>query len=161
MNNRRIAPLPKRAHEKSAAAHKAADPAWPGAAPELTGRDLDFLAGRWFSLRAALSGVWYTLRTQPNAWIELAALIVVVGAAWGFGVSATEWALLGLAIFLVLALEAVNTAIEATIDLLSPGYHPLAKIAKDTAAGALIWAVLGSIFVAAAIFGPRVFALIF
>jgi diacylglycerol kinase (ATP) len=147
--------------ERPPAPAKAAGPAWAGVSPELSGRDLRFLAGRWFSLRAALAGVWYTLRTQPNAWIELGALLVVVGAAWGFGVSAVEWALLGLAIFLVLALEAVNTAVEATIDLLSPGYHPLAKIAKDTAAGALVWAVLGSIFVAAAIFGPRVFALIF
>jgi diacylglycerol kinase len=44
------------------------------------------------------------------------------------------------------------------VDLVSPRYHPLAKIAKDAAAGALIFAVLGSIFVAACIFGPRLWA---
>lgn len=147
--------------EPVAAANGSAPPRATGPGGEVNGRDLTFLAGRWFSLRAAMAGVWYTLRTQPNAWIELAALIVVIGAAWGFRVSAVEWAVLGLAIFVVLALEAVNTAVEATIDLVSPGYHPLAKIAKDTAAGALIWAVLGSIFVAAAIFGPRLLALLF
>jgi diacylglycerol kinase len=161
VNDHRVASKPKPAPVPGAHDRPDALPAWARASAELTGRDRDFLAGRWFSLRAALAGVWYTLRTQPNAWIELAALLVVVGAAWGFRVSAVEWALLGLAIFLVLALEAVNTAIEATIDLLSPGYHPLAKIAKDTAAGALVWATLGSIFVAAAIFGPRIFALLF
>jgi diacylglycerol kinase (ATP) len=58
----------------------------------------------------------------------------------------------------VLALEAVNTAVEAVVDLVSPHYHPLAKIAKDTAAGALVFAVLGSILVAASIFGPRLWA---
>ncbi len=77
------------------------------------------------------------LRTQPNAWIELAALVVVFGLAWAFQVSGVEWALLAVTIFGVLAFEALNTAIEAVVDLVSPEYHPLARIAKDTAAGAL------------------------
>ena len=113
------------------------------------------------SLRAALAGVAYTLRTQPNAWIELAALSAVGVAGWWFGISALEWGLLGLTVAVVLALEAVNTAIEAVVDLISPGYHPLAKIAKDAAAGAMIFAVLGSIAVAASIFMPRLWALWF
>ncbi len=127
----------------------------------LTGRDLGFWRGRWFSVKVAIGGALHTVRTQPNAWIELAALAVILIAGWWFAIHAIEWALLGLIIFLVLALEAVNTAIEATIDLVSPHYHPLAKIAKDTAAGALIFAVLGSLWVAAAIFGPRLWALLF
>ena len=61
---------------------------------------------------------------------------------------------------MILALEAVNTAIEAVVDLVSPQFHPLAKTAKDAAAGALVFAVCGSIFVAAAIFGPRLLALL-
>ncbi|MCB0183781.1 MAG: diacylglycerol kinase family protein, partial [Caldilineaceae bacterium] len=56
--------------------------------------------------------------------------------------------------------ESVNTAIEAAIDLVSPGYHPLAKIAKDAAAGALLIAVLGSILIAAIIFLPRLWVLL-
>jgi diacylglycerol kinase (ATP) len=60
-----------------------------------------------------------------------------------------------------LALEAVNTAVEAVVDLVAPHYHPLAKIAKDAAAGALVFAVLGSIGVAVAILGPRLWALWF
>jgi diacylglycerol kinase len=89
------------------------------------------------SFAAACAGVAYTLRTQPNAWIEIAALGVVVFAGWWFGISALEWGMLGLMVAVIFALEAVNTAIEAVVDLVSPQYHPLAKIAKDTAAGAM------------------------
>ena len=117
-----------------------------------------FLPGRWLSLRAALSGASYTVRTQPNAWIELAALSVVAAAGWWMGISALEWGLLGLTVAVVLAMEAVNTAVEAVVDLVSPQYHPLAKIAKDTAAGAMVFVVLGSVIVAASIFGPRLWA---
>ena len=127
----------------------------------LTGRDRGFWRGRWFSFKAAIAGAVHTVRTQPNAWIELAALALIFVAGWWFAIRAIEWALLGLTVFIVLALEAVNTAIEATIDLVSPHYHPLAKIAKDTAAGAMVFAVLGSLWVAAAIFGPRLWALLF
>ena len=127
----------------------------------LTGRDRGFWRGRWFSFKAAIAGAVHTVRTQPNAWIELAALAVILVAGWWFAIRAIEWALLGLTVFIVLALEAVNTAVEATIDLVSPHYHPLAKIAKDTAAGAMVFAVLGSLWVAAAIFGPRLWALLF
>jgi diacylglycerol kinase len=126
----------------------------------LTGRSLGFWRGRIFSFTAAVHGAWHVLRTQPNAWIELTALVVVAAAAWFFQVSAVEWALLSICIFGVLALEAVNTAVEAIIDLVSPHYHPLAKIAKDAAAGALVFAVIGSLCVGATIFIPRLLALL-
>jgi diacylglycerol kinase len=127
----------------------------------LNGRDRSFWASRWFSVRAALAGAAHTLRTQPNAWIELVATIVVCLAGWWFGLNPVEWAILVLTFFLVLALEAVNTAIEAVVDLISPGYHPLAKTAKDAAAGAMIFIVLASVAVALAIFAPRLWALFF
>ena len=127
----------------------------------LAGRDRTFLASRWFSLKAALNGARHTLATQPNAWIELCAVAVVSLIAWWLRITAIEWALLALTFSTVLALEAVNTGVEATIDLVSPTYHPLAKIAKDAAAGALIFAVLGSMGVAAAILGPRLWSLLF
>lgn len=128
--------------------------------PSLTGRDRGFWRGRWHSLRAALHGAIHTLRTQPNAWIELTAGAVVIAAGIWLRVSALEWAILGVVICGVLALEAVNTAVEAIVDLASPRYHSLARIAKDTAAGALVFAVLGSLWAAAAIFGPRLLVLL-
>lgn len=126
---------------------------------ELSGRNRGFWRGRWFSLRAALAGVRYTLQTQPNAWIELVACLVIVAAGWWFQIAPLEWALLTFVALTILALEAVNTAIEAVVDLVSPHYHPLAKVAKDAAAGALVFGVLGSICVAAFIFLPRIWLL--
>lgn len=109
---------------------------------------------RWHSFTAALHGVAYTVRTQRNTWIELTAALVVIAAGLWLRVQPLEWALLALTIAVILALEAVNSAIEALVDLVSPDYHELARIAKDCAAGALLLAVLGALGVAAAIFGP-------
>ncbi|MCA9870708.1 MAG: diacylglycerol kinase family protein, partial [Anaerolineae bacterium] len=67
---------------------------------------------------------------------------------------------LGLTVCTILALEAVNSAIEAVVDLVSPDYHELARTAKDAAAGAMVFAVIGSLLVAVAIFGPRLWALV-
>ena len=120
-----------------------------------------FLAGRWFSLRAAWAGVRHIFATQPNAAIELAALAVVCLVGWWLQITHLEWAVLGLVIAVILALEAVNTAIEAIVDLVSPGYHPLAKLAKDAAAGAMVLAVLGSVWVALFLLGPRLWERLF
>jgi diacylglycerol kinase (ATP) len=109
---------------------------------------------RWRSFLAALHGVAYTTRTQRNTWIELAAAGVVIAAGLWLRIQPLEWAVLALTIALILALEAINSAIEAVVDLASPGFHELARIAKDCAAGAMLFAVLGSLGVAAAIFGP-------
>jgi diacylglycerol kinase len=111
---------------------------------------------RWHSFSAAVQGAIYTLRTQRNTWIELAAAVVVAMAGIWLRIQPLEWAVLAVTIAMILALEAVNSAIEAVVDLASPDYHDLARIAKDCAAGAMIFAVLGSLGVAAAIFGPPI-----
>ena len=59
-------------------------------------------------------------------------------------VTPIEFALLALSILFVLCAELLNTAVEAVVDLVSPGFHPLAKIAKDTAAGAVLVAACGA-----------------
>jgi diacylglycerol kinase (ATP) len=59
-------------------------------------------------------------------------------------VSPLEFALLALSILFVLCAEMINTSLEAVVDLVSPGFHPLAKIAKDTAAGAVLIASCGA-----------------
>jgi len=59
-------------------------------------------------------------------------------------VTPTEFALLALSILFVLFAELLNTAVEAVVDLVSPGYHPLAKVAKDTSAGAVLVAAMGA-----------------
>ena len=114
---------------------------------------------RWHSFVCAVNGLVYTLRTQRNTWIELTATVVVIIAGIWLRIRPVEWALLALTVGMILALEAVNSAIEALVDLVSPEYHELARIAKDCAAGAMLFAVLGSLGVAISIFGPRLWAL--
>jgi diacylglycerol kinase len=106
----------------------------------------------------ALDGVSYLIRTQRSARIEVAiGAVVVVLAAW-LRVTSIEWAVLVLAMALVLALEALNTAIELTVTLASPQHHPLAKAAKDVSAAMVLIAALASIIVGLMILGPRLVA---
>jgi len=73
----------------------------------------------------------------------VAALVVMLSALF-LRVSPIEFALLAISILFVLFAELINTAVEAVIDLVSPGFHPLAKTAKDTAAGAVLVAACGA-----------------
>ena len=76
--------------------------------------------------------------------IHFIAAIAVLLAVLFLNVSPVEFALLALSILAVLCAEMFNTAIEAVVDLVSPGYHPLAKTAKDTAAGAVLITACGA-----------------
>lgn len=73
----------------------------------------------------------------------VAALLVILLSLF-LKVTPVEFALLSLSILSVLCAELFNTAIEAVVDLASPDYHPLAKLAKDTAAGAVLIAAIGA-----------------
>ena len=106
----------------------------------------------------ALEGVSYLIRTQRNARIEVAIGAAVVALAALLGISALEWAVLVLAIALVLALEALNTAIELAVTLASPDRHPLAKAAKDVSAATVLIAAVGAVIVGLAILGPPLVA---
>ena len=72
-----------------------------------------------------------------------------------FGLRGTELAILLLTIGFVLVLEALNTALEALVDLASPEYHPLAKIAKDVAAAAVLIAAITAVLVGLVLLLPR------
>ena len=106
----------------------------------------------------ALEGVSYVIRTQRSARIEVAIGAVVLALAAWLRISALEWAILVLAMALVLALEALNTAVELTVTLASPQRHPLAKAAKDVSAAMVLIAALASIVVGLIILGPRLVA---
>ena len=103
----------------------------------------------------ALEGISYLIRTQRSAQIEIVIGVVVIAVAAWLGISAIEWAILVLAMALVLALEALNTAIELAVTLASPQRHPLAKSAKDVAAAMVLIAAIGAVFVGIIVLGPR------
>ena len=113
-----------------------------------------YLTERLRSFGHALRGLKVLLQTQHNARIHALATILVVVAGAFARISPTEWALIVVAIVSVWAAEAVNTAIEFAVDLVSPGHHPLAAKAKDAAAGAVLVTAIGAALVGGIVFGP-------
>jgi diacylglycerol kinase len=92
------------------------------------------------------AGVVHVALTQRNMRVHiLIALATTLMGVW-FAISLTEWAIISLAMGGVFGAEMVNTAVERLVDLVSPEYHNLAKVAKDSAAGAvLIMSIFASI----------------
>ena len=101
-------------------------------------------------------GVWIFVKSTHNAWIHLALLVCAIGLGFYFKISHDEWLALALACGLVLTTEAVNTAIELGLDVVSPELHPAARDAKDVAAGAVLISAITAILVGAIIFLPRI-----
>jgi diacylglycerol kinase len=114
-----------------------------------------FIAG----FKYAFSGLWYALRTQRNMRVHgcIAILAILMGIV--LHISTVEFALVFVAITGVFLAEMFNTVIELCIDLASPDYHPLAKIAKDVAAGAVLLSALLSIVIGLFVFVPHLWEL--
>ena len=108
------------------------------------------------SFNHATEGVIHALRTQRNLWIHFTIAAAVLVAALAFGVSKLELIALLLAITFVLVAELVNTAIEAAVDVASTSFDPMAKLAKDIAAGAVLIAALNAVAVGYLVFSGAV-----
>lgn len=106
------------------------------------------------AFRAALAGLAWAVATQRNFRIHLAVAALVCGLAAWLQVGATDWAILVLTFGLVWTAEMLNTAIEAAVDLASPQYHRVAKIAKDCAAGGVLTAAITAVIVGLIVLGP-------
>lgn len=106
----------------------------------------------------AFAGLWFLLKTQRNARIHVAVGAVACGLGAWLRISRVEWAVIVFTIALVLILEGLNTAVEAAIDLASPDIHPLAKAAKDLAAGMVLIAAIASVAVGLLVLGPPLWA---
>ena len=104
-----------------------------------------------------IKGLKYAYRNEQNLAVDIGVALIVVIAV--FKVNPVEWAILALTIGLVISCELINTAIEAVVDLVTEDYHPLAKVAKDTAAAAVFVFAIVAIIVGLIIFLPKVVAL--
>jgi diacylglycerol kinase len=109
---------------------------------------------RWASFRYAADGWIYMLRYQKNIRIQLAATVIVVAVALWLRLEPVEWALLVVVIGLNFLLEFINAAIEAVVNLASPEIHPMARVAKDVAAGATLLAAVVAALVGLLVMGP-------
>jgi diacylglycerol kinase len=109
----------------------------------------------------AFRGLWHVLRTQRNARVHPVLAVLAIAAGILLRISAIEFALTFVAISGVFIAEMFNTALEACVDLASPQPHPLAKIAKDVAAGAVLVNAMLAVIVGLCIFGPHLWDLLF
>lgn len=104
----------------------------------------------------AFRGVRFCIKNERNMRIHLAAAILVTAFSLVHRLERTEYAVLFLAMGAVICCEALNTALEALVNLASPAYHNLARIAKDAAAGAVLVAAFAAAAVGVCLFwGPR------
>lgn len=110
------------------------------------------------SLGYALAGWLYMLRHQKNTRImSVASILVFVVALW-LQIDATGWAILILAVTVVWMAEFLNAAVEAVVNLASPDFHPMAKVAKDVAAASVLLGAVASALIGLLILGPPLLA---
>ena len=103
----------------------------------------------------AFEGILTGIRQERNMKIHCVAIILVTAAGTLFQITAVEWCICLLLFGLVAGLELVNTAVEAVVDLVTEERKPLAKIAKDTAAGAVLIAAIMAAIAGIIIFLPK------
>jgi diacylglycerol kinase len=112
------------------------------------------------SFRAAFTGLRRLATSERHFQLHLIAATCAVVIAAFLDFSILEWEILIVTIGLVLVAEGLNSAIERAIDTTTPGFHPLAKAAKDIAAAAVLIAAITSVIVGLLLYGPKLWALL-
>ena len=112
------------------------------------------------SFNHALDGLIYCLKYEHNMIIILSATIIVFIAGLYFDVTLYEWLFILFICGAIAACEMLNSAIEATVDLVTTQLHPLARIAKDCASAATLILCITALFGGMIIFIPRIASLI-
>jgi diacylglycerol kinase (ATP) len=119
----------------------------------------------WASLGAVARSFGHAARGlgvlmgQRNARVHVGAAVLVVALGVWLGISPIEWALVSLAVALVMGAEALNTGIELAVNLAQPEWHATARDAKDVAAAGVLLCSLGALAVGGWVFGPRLWAM--
>jgi diacylglycerol kinase (ATP) len=108
-----------------------------------------------WSFNYAIEGIVYTLKTQRNMRVHVAVALAVVAASLFFRIGRIEFIAVAFAVTFMLVAELMNTAIEAAVDVATQGFDPLAKIAKDVAAGAVFIAAINALVVGYIVFFAR------
>lgn len=108
------------------------------------------------SLGYAIKGIFVLVKEEQNAHIHFAATVIVIIAGIYFNISTVEWTMVLFAIGIVWVAEAINTAIENTLDFINASHHPKIGKIKDISAGAVLIAALISISIASFVFWDEV-----
>lgn len=112
------------------------------------------------SFSVAIEGILGAIKKERNIRIHLFAAVAVIILSIYFSISAIEWICIALAIGGMLSLELLNSAIERVVDMVTTDYHPLAKQAKDMAAGAVFVFALITVVIGIIIFIPKILSLL-
>jgi len=107
------------------------------------------------TLNCAIEGILHAVKTQRHMRWHLASGALVVLLSFRVPLSASEFGVLCLSVALVLVAELINTALEAVVDLASPEFHQLARVAKDVAAGAVLVSALAAAAVGWVVLFPK------
>lgn len=106
------------------------------------------------SLRYALAGWLYMLRYQKNTRIQAVFSVLVFIVGLWLGLHPLEWAILILTITINWMAEFINAALEAAVNLASPGIHPMARVCKDVGAAAVLLTSVAALIIGALVLGP-------
>lgn len=112
------------------------------------------------SIKYSLDGLFYAYRYEQSLWIHGFATMLAIVMGFIFKIKFSEWAIIFIALGSILALELMNTAIEAAVDLTTTKIHPLAKIAKDCGSAASFIMSIVSIVISLFVFGPYLMELL-
>lgn len=111
---------------------------------------------RWFSAaNNAAEGILQAAKTQPHLQFHLLAGAGVLLGSFVIGLDKLEFAVIALITIVVIVAELFNSALEAAVDLASPEFKPLARTAKDVAAGAVLISAVGALVIGYMIIGPH------
>ncbi|MBE6051638.1 MAG: phosphatase PAP2 family protein [Clostridium sp.] len=107
------------------------------------------------SFNYAITGIIETVRSERNMKIHLLTTIIVLVACFCFNISRLEFLVLAITITMVISAELLNTAIENIVDMITDVYHPLARIAKNAAAGAVLVTAINAVIIGYIVFGDK------
>ena len=110
------------------------------------------------SFKCAIQGIKQAVKTERNVKIHITIMILVIIAGIVLKINTQEWIICIILFGLVISLELVNSAIEATVDIAMPEINEKAKVAKDVAAGAVLVSAIASAIIGLIIFIPKVIA---
>ena len=111
------------------------------------------------SIKNSWNGLKVAYKNEQSMYIHLVCTVILLVLSFLLNISLTQWLIIIAIIGLTLVVELINTAIESTVDLVTKEFHPLAKVAKDTASAAEFVLIIASTVIALMIFIPKIMEL--
>ena len=111
------------------------------------------------SIKYSVDGLVNAYQNEQSLWLHAMCTIIIVILGFALQISFIQWAIIVIALVIVLAVELLNTAIEATVDLVTKEINPLAKVAKDCGSAAAFVSSIMVFIICCFIFIPKIIAL--